>query len=214
MTDAQPIPSVGLRIFGDVHGKYKTHAKLCLKAEKEGFCTVQLGDYGFSYGTLKHYNLSPDFHKIVGGNHDNYDVIGDCPNNLGDFGEATLGGVTFFFVRGAYSVDQSLRTQGRDWWPEEELSYLQCQEALDAYQEIKPEIVITHDCPSEITEEMGSTLIRTRTGELLQQMFDQHKPQQWFFGHYHKDWKCIVKGTQFQCLPELHQVDILLGTKE
>ena len=153
-------------------------------------------------------------HSLFGGNHDNYDVIGDCPNNLGDYGEVTLGGVTLFYVRGAWSIDHAMRIQGRDWWPEEELSYRQCQEVLGMYQELKPELIITHECPAEVTEAMGFNLIRTRTGELLQQMFDQHKPREWFFGHYHIDWKQTVKGTQFQCLPELHHVNILLGAEE
>lgn len=206
----------GLRIISDVHGKYIPYAKIARRAEEEGCATLQLGDFGFSYGSFEHFELSPNKHRFFAGNHDNYEKIGDCPNNLGDFGEVTLGGVTFFFVRGAYSIDRVFRVQGRDWWSEEELSMDKCYQALEQYRLDKPDIVISHDCPDVMRDWLirhdagmiGCKPIATRTGQLLQAMYDAHQPERWIFGHWHINVKTIIGRTEFICLGELSTMTI------
>lgn len=202
---------MSLMVIGDTHGRYALHAKLCKSAEQAGVCTIQLGDYGFSYDAFEQFGLSPDKHRFFPGNHDNYDLVKGCPNNLGDFGEVTLGEVTFFFVRGAFSIDHRLRTPGRDWWQAEELSMGECYKALEAYRQAKPQIMITHDCPNVMRDwfmQNGigiATLnpIKSRTGQLLQQMYEAHQPDKWIFGHWHIDVSVSIGRTEFICLDEL-----------
>ena len=91
--------------IGDVHGKYDLYLDICGVKER----TLQIGDLGFRYGCLE--NLDPESHKIVAGNHDNYDTIAQFPNYLGDWGFHTLGGTEFFFLRGAYSIDSRASRQ-------------------------------------------------------------------------------------------------------
>lgn len=203
---------MSLVVIGDVHGKYIPYAKICRVVEGNAAdCTLQLGDMGFSYGHFKHFGLSPDRHCFFGGNHDNYDVIKQSVHNIGDFGTYTLGGVEFFFVRGAHSIDQWHRVHGRDWWPEEELSMGVALQALEQYELAKPRIMITHDCPDVMRDwftsrGVGASAfhpIRTRTGELLQQMYEAHQPEKWIFGHWHTDVTVQMGQTEFICVSEL-----------
>jgi len=207
-----------LRVIADIHGKYIPYAKIVQKADKEGLCTLQLGDFGFSYGIFKHHNIDPNRHTFIGGNHDNYSILLDkqkCPPHyLGDFGEKTLPGCpTFFFVRGAFSIDKVYRVEGKDLWAEEELSYQQCVDAFDLYNKLKPSLVATHDCPQEVLLSVypgGNNIARSKTGQLLQAMFDAHKPNVWVFGHHHLDIRTEIKHTQFICRAELSHIDLPL----
>lgn len=107
-----------LRIIGDVHGDIARYVALV----GETPCSVALGDIGFrrSYGEVEAAGLDPQRHRILQGNHDWYTTT--PPGRvLGDFGTCTVCGVAFFFVRGARSIDRAVRTEGVDWFREEEL---------------------------------------------------------------------------------------------
>jgi hypothetical protein len=165
---------------------------------------------GFKYDCLK--NLDSDRHKVVGGNHDNYDIIGEWPHYLGDFGAVSLGGVDFFFYRGAYSIDRQYRTVGRDWWEKEQVGIEGFMKARDLYRQLKPRLVLTHDCPETISPRLlppGATIYQNTTGWALQELFNIHKPEMWVFGHYHVSKRMSVEGTEFVCLDELESLDLV-----
>lgn len=188
-----------IKIIGDIHGQFQEYRKLLGDS-----CTVQVGDFGFRYDSLDAVDSVK--HKIVGGNHDNYDTITSVPHYLGDFGLASLGGVTFFFLRGAYSIDRDQRTIGVNWWREEEISIESFLNARELYRDSEPDIVITHDCPENVSEYLisdGARRYQTKTGFMLQELFNTHKPRLWRFGHYHKSWQKDIQGTNFRCLREL-----------
>lgn len=203
-----------LTVIGDVHGKVDSYRKIVCKAEY----SVQVGDLSlFGYDGL--VDIDPAYHRFFGGNHEQYSTINECPNSLGDFGEFELGGVKFFFVRGAFSIDAALRSPMVDWWPQEELSLHQCYECLRLYQQIKPDLVLTHDCPTAICQIIGNPQVlvnygfdpvtfTTNTQSLLQAMINYHKPSRWFFGHHHKSIKVKYHGIEFQCLNELETTTI------
>jgi len=189
-----------ITLIGDVHGKYDQYVKIARKRE----FTVQLGDLGFKYNCLK--NLEPNSHKFVGGNHDQYDIINEYPHYLGDYGNCSLGGVDFFFYRGAYSIDRQYRTIGIDWWEQEQVAIDQFMKARELYRETKPDIVLTHDCPESIALmllEPGQNIYQNITGWALQELFNAHQPKTWIFGHWHRSWTMKVNGTDFTCLNEL-----------
>ena len=205
-----------LRIIGDVHGKMEDYLVLADAAEY----SVQVGDMGFEYHALTRF-LEPDRHKVLGGNHDNYTFhegrfIMQTPHFLGDYGVHTIPGFgDFFYVRGGYSIDYMYRKEGESWWPMEQITYAQGMTALETYKEIKPEFVITHECPASIVELVSGVktwdgvLIRpSMTANLLEAMFDAHQPKLWLFGHHHRDWFMNVRGTNFRCLRELGYVDL------
>lgn len=199
---------MSISIIGDVHGKYKRYHEIIREKDRRPY-TVQIGDFGFDFETLK--NVDPDKHKIVGGNHDNYDKIVNVPHYLGDYGNYTLNGINFFFYRGAYSIDKQYRTIGIDWWEQEQLKIEDFMKARELYRETKPDIVLTHDCPEGIVSYLlpaGSTIYQNITGWALQELFNIHQPRLWRFGHYHCNWNMKINGTDFRCVNELEVVTI------
>lgn len=193
-----------ITLIGDVHGKYKRYHEIIRERDNHPY-TVQLGDFGFDYETLK--NVDSKHHVFIGGNHDNYDKVNVVPNYLGDFGQmVNFNGVDFFYYRGAWSIDKQYRTIGINWWEQEENKIETFMVARELYRSIKPDIVLTHDCPESIVPYLipiGSRVYQTLTGYALQELFNIHQPKVWIFGHYHKTWNSVVNGTEFRCLNEL-----------
>lgn len=196
---------MGVTLIGDAHGKYDRYVQIARKRDH----TIQIGDLGFKYGCLE--NLDSNHHKVVGGNHDNYPVLKEYPHYLGDYGMSSLGGVDFFFYRGAYSIDRHYRTIGIDWWPEEQLGIEDFMKARELYREAKPDIMLTHDCPESISPLLlppGAHVYQNTTGWALEELFRIHQPKMWIFGHYHLSKSIDSNGTRFVCLDELETLDI------
>ena len=208
-----------LRLCGDVHGNISAYIDLV----KNFDYSIQLGDLGFKYKPII-MNLSSHFHKVLGGNHDNYTLekgvfVHQTSHFLGDYGVHDVPEIgSFFFVRGGQSIDKSMRLVGIDWWLEEELSYGDCAKVVQLYEQVKPAFVITHECPESIIPYVsnmgrwnGLPVGPSKTALLLQNLFEIHQPKFWFFGHHHKSWSMIVNGTNFRCLNELEVFDIPEG---
>lgn len=208
------------RIIGDLHGKLYEYEQLI----KDVDASIQLGDFGigFSSGNYWHDKVnelhSSGKHKFIRGNHDNptkcKDMIGYIPDAIVQNDVMYLGG--------AWSIDHAWRTEGVNWWADEELSEKDCKVALEVYDLVRPGVMITHDAPTNITYDMfvkqgnafGNTMIKTRTGNLLQAMFDIHQPKYHFFGHWHTTKQAEYYGTKFHCLGECDFVDFNMETKE
>jgi hypothetical protein len=195
----------GVTLIGDVHGKYKRYHEIIREKDRHPY-TIQLGDFGFNYDTLK--NVDPDRHKFIGGNHDNYDIVTQVPHYLGDFGNFSLNGVDFFFYRGAHSIDRMYRTAGVDWWMQEENTIETFMEARKLYAETKPKVVLTHCCPTNIIPSLlppFSQIMQSTTDWALQELYNIHQPELWIFGHYHVS-RVIQNSwvdTKFVCVNEL-----------
>lgn len=204
---------VHLRIISDVHGKFDKYIKLA----KEAVYSIQIGDMGFSYDALN--DLDSNNHKVIGGNHDNYSCVDgkfvfQTPHFLGDFGIHNVPNIgDFFFIRGGNSIDKNFRRIGINWFEKEELNYQECKAALDAYKKLKPDVVLSHECPTCIIDFVGlkywnRQLIKpSSTANLLQEMLDFHRPKTWIFGHHHKNFTKIIDGTKFECREELGYID-------
>lgn len=205
-----------ITFIGDVHGKTHTYQKM-LRQKFAGQRTFQIGDMGIGFsgtpGLHKDIMTSGD-HKWIRGNHDD---PAKCAA-LRDRGYAGEYGyypdIKMFFLGGAYSIDHMYRVPGTSWWYDEELSYPQLSDAITMYQELKPEIVATHEVPTEaatwmLTQVLGGWRTEklrcgeSRTALALQQMFTLHQPKEWVFGHYHAKKSFEWKGTKFTCVPEL-----------
>jgi predicted phosphodiesterase len=204
-----------LRIIGDVHGRIPAYCKLANKSDM----SVCVGDVGFHYDDI---TLDPVNHKIIAGNHDNYSqedgkFYKQTKHFLGDFGFVCMDR-DFYYVRGGCSIDAKRRTIGVDYWPEEELTVGQGMACIELYEQLKPSIVITHECPTDLSRMIGNPEIlrdygfahnwTSKTAQLLQAMFDIHKPALWIFGHHHRSIKKSIDGCEFVCLPELGYIDI------
>lgn len=204
-----------LRLIGDVHGKISSYLELAGGADM----SLQVGDLGFVYKGIE--KLSPESHRVLAGNHDNYATedgrfFRQTSHFLGDYGTHNFPGVgDIFFVRGGRSIDRDTRTPMFDWWPEEELSADKRHEALLEYIRLKPDIVVTHECPASIIGHVsristwnGMPIEPSETSRLLDSMFEAHSPKLWVFGHYHNSWRCKLLGTEFRCLDELEHFDL------
>jgi hypothetical protein len=178
---------------------------------------------GFNYEPLKALDASR--HKFMGGNHDNYDNYYNCKHAMSDFGCYAHRHFTHGWIRGGFSVDKHWRVKNevlgglKTWWEEEELGQRDGKQAIAQYALGKPDVMLSHSCPTEIAQLIGNpgtlrnfgfnpNTFRTSTQELLQQCFDEYKPRLWVFGHFHMSRIVKVKGTTFVCLPELGYLDL------
>jgi Icc-related predicted phosphoesterase len=148
------------------------------------------------------------------------------PHSLGDFGAINWGGVPAFFIRGAESVDrEKLIRLGQEngttlWHSQEELNESQMRGAEDEFLRLKPQIVLSHDAPTDIARLIwkyanqfrypipGAVFRPSRTNHFLAKLHDRHQPRIWVFGHHHRDWKYQDAETLFVCLGELSYIDI------
>ena len=202
-----------ITLIGDVHGKYDRYHKILMRS-KENPYTVQLGDLGFKYDVLKPFDSK--YHIFIGGNHDNYDKINDVPNYLGDYGYmVNFNGIDFFYYRGAWSIDRQYRTIGIDWWENEQVGIDQFMKARELYRDIKPDIVLTHDCPEQIAQLMlhpHQRLYQNITGWALGELLNIHEPKLWIFGHWHQSRTIQYGNTKFICLDELETYNLVKGS--
>lgn len=187
-------------LIGDVHGKHKEYLEI-INTLSESDESIQLGDFGFDYDCI----VGKPQHKILGGNHDNYDKLPFIHNDLGNFGQYK----NIFYVRGAQSIDKQYRIPYHSWWPTEELSYKQLDEAITLYSKLKPEIVISHTCPKSIIPYLGGKADWGSVTEIaLEQMLSIHQPLLWVFGHFHVSRNFEYERTRFICLNELETLEL------
>ena len=200
--------------IGDVHGKWNEYCHILETVECDR--SIQVGDFGWGFPkenpTEVQYledTMRSGNHMYIRGNHDNPEKCLEhvmCIND-GTYEEET----GIFYMGGAKSVDQMMRTEGVSWWRDEELSYAAVDSIIESYLSIKPKIMVTHDAPETIVQAVfpfyrfdgGS-----RTRQALDAMFMWHKPEIWIFGHWHHSVDQDVLGTRAICLNELEYKNI------
>lgn len=189
-----------ISFIGDVHGKVDRYEKIARKAPH----TVQVGDFGFhkEWAWLDKSGLDPALHKVLCGNHDVPPPLNTSKFSLGNYGMASVGGTNFFFIRGAHSIDSSYRVEGVSWWREEQLNQIDLANAIDEFERIKPDVVVSHEAPAYL-KRMLCGEANDRTSQALDQMWVAHRPKVWVHGHHHKSQRMTILGTHFVSLAEL-----------
>lgn len=187
--------------ISDVHGNWDEYQKICAKYPN----TIQVGDFGIGF----EHALKQDAprlslnHRFIRGNHDNPQKCRVHPNNIPDGHTEVMGGAKVMFIGGAWSSDQHRRTEGVNWWRDEENSYADFQRFIDTYEQFKPDLMVTHDCPTDFAEQFMLNAHKSPypsiTGKSLQIMHEIHQPSLWVMGHWHKHIVQMYKGTQFHC---------------
>lgn len=194
-------------VIGDSHGYLQRYWEIIQREKPER--SIQLGDFGFK----RHHDwflnhMDTGKHKVLFGNHDYYPYL-DKPHSLGDFYKEVLpNGRRLMCIRGAWSIDQYHRTEGLDWFREEEMSMVRWNECINEYEKFKPHIVLSHDAPYSINKYFYDIYKPNRTSTGLQSLLDIHTPLQWVFGHHHKPRTEGVNGCHFTCLGELQFMNI------
>ncbi len=190
-----------LTIIGDVHGKVEEYKQITDKCD----FSICVGDFGFKkewdWATQNLTNLK---HWIIQGNHDDTSYR----NNIPSMGRFSYYENKIFTVAGADSIDKHLRSEGLDWFANEELNYSDQLEAFDAYCQYKPRIVVSHDCPQTVMQSLFGYSEKSQTRQMLQAMFNEHKPDLWVFGHHHKSVDVAIDVTRFVCLAELETLTL------
>ncbi|HRA10081.1 MAG TPA: metallophosphoesterase [Chitinophagaceae bacterium] len=214
---------MSITLIGDCHGKYNEYYEIASKSEY----TVQVGDFGFgsAYNKLHYSDLDPKKHKVLKGNHCSYESPHKA-HSLGDFGEATLGGANFFFIRGGLSIDRVYRIgdelggSPKTYWSQEELNLDEMMECMRLYAQALPEIVISHVPPASFGDKIvcGKHSIlqkykfhvgfKENTARLGDQLLKIHKPKAWYCGHMHKSFTTNIDGVNFRCLAELESCEL------
>lgn len=204
--------------IGDVHREWKAYRwiteRMQLKGGKKGMdCSLVVGDMGIGFRDNsddsvdgKSFILDISLqHKFIVGNHDDRALSYNHPNCVGDYGYHEHSGI--FYISGGFSIDWQWREKNHNWWDNEELSPGQMSTALKLYEQTKPNIVIAHECPTEIKNHVitnpAKGEIISRTEALLQKMIEIHRPNYFIFGHHHKKWEEEIKGIYYVCLDTL-----------
>lgn len=215
---------------GDVHGKIWEFQKLIERRTKPEDLVVQCGDLGMGFCFIPHF---PSNVRWIRGNHDDPQMSRMHSNYLGDYGY--LPEYKLFYLAGAWSIDHQWRKasmlKGGEtcWWLDEELSTGELYKAVELYEKVKPEIVISHEAPASVVpyvlarnvlkfdtnSPMYNPLyndfnrpeklecIKTRTSQALQSMIEIHRPRFHAFGHYHQSRGIDMGSTFFKCCAEL-----------
>jgi Icc-related predicted phosphoesterase len=204
------------KFIGDVHGKFDAYEKLI----RENDNTIQVGDMGVGFRSWPHgeWRANPPHDKMVAsnslfirGNHDNPHVCRRHSQCIQDGHFTKLDGRTTMFIGGGLSIDKDYRIEDFSWWPEEQLSQPEMNRIADIYEKVKPEIMVTHECPITATVNIPHSHHfddHSRTSQFLQSLWNYHKPKIWVHGHHHVSVDHVIEGTRFICLAELEMKDI------
>lgn len=211
-----------IRLIGDVHGHWQAYKRIIDGCPHP---TLQVGDMGVGFkrwdpveeklvvrSNPPYDAMSKGDNRFIRGNHDSPEDCSRHPYWVPD--GAVHHGI--FCVGGASSIDRAYRTEGIDWWPDEELGQLELNEIVADYSELKPSVVVTHECPESVADQLMAAFNKTkfedrsRTRQALEVMLYHHQPKLWVFGHWHHSAMFKMAGCHFVCLNELEHLDVEL----
>lgn len=209
-----------ITVIGDCHGKTDHYLAIAKNSEY----SLQLGDFGFYQSLIKlaYSDLDPNKHKVLLGNHDDYDNAFSVPHVLSSFGVLEMDGKSIFYVRGGLSIDRVYRVGDelsgakKSWWSQEELNFSEMLDCLHLYKLVRPDIVVSH-VPCKYASQF---ILGNKSGNILQkfkfhegfaentqllgnEMLGIHRPKTWISGHMHSSYDGVHYGTRFVGLAEL-----------
>lgn len=216
-------------VTGDVHfptdaGKlFKRRKGFSFPALRRTDYLIVLGDFGL-FWSKKNIRNKENMERIqklpytllfVDGNHENFDWLEEFPveemfggkvHRCGENIFHLMRGQVFsfdskkvFVCGGAFSVDKELRILGVSWWPHENISYAEIEEALDNLEQANYNVdyILTHTCPQSLIPLMfrhfrSSTMQRQSflsdpTAIFLDEVQRRTEFREWYFGHWHED---------------------------
>lgn len=206
-----------MRFIGDVHGRFEQYESLIGEVGQ----SVQIGDMGIGFCTKDDNGVvicpNPPYeamrregiHRFIRGNQDDPN---ECRSQELWIEDGHIEG-DVFYCGGALSAGREHRTEGLNWWPDEELSDSEFVGVRERYLEQKPKLMVTHDCPYFVAEEIlrlhqiDKPVALSRTRKSFEDMWEFHKPDTWIFGHWHLSMDKVISGTRFVCLDQLEVID-------
>jgi hypothetical protein len=135
------------------------------------------------------------------GNHENYNLINEYPIIEIFSGKArqiqpsvfyaisgeiyVINNKSFLFINGADSQDKEWRTEGKSWWPQEQITSTDISHAfynLEKY-DFNVDYIISHTGGSEICKMLGFS--PTVSDKWLDKVLDVAQYEKHYLGHYH-----------------------------
>lgn len=200
-------------IVGDVHEEFAKLNRLINKRKPE--VVIATGDFRLWEKHILRNELKPQGAKIYAceGNHENFKLIRELRESVNNrqipievvedvyyMPRGTviaLNGFKLLFIGGAESHDKEYRTEGIDWFPEESIT----PEDIYNLPKGKVDVVISHCAPDFVREAIGFTEIKGgHSSALLGYVFEDYKPDLWYFSHYHIDYRSLLRGCLFEGL--------------
>ena len=205
-------------LVGDIHGDFPPFHAFVRRVRGRGVAVVQVGDFGHGFlddptaaDAAAFFREHANTCGFIRGNHDDPGICRASPGWIPDGHHDPDWDI--MFVGGAFSVDRKHRTEGLDWWEDEECSIAELNAIVDRYIAVKPRIMVTHDAPPAAIEAVfpDAGLFRplSRTMQAFDAMFELHRPDAWIFGHWHRSASAVVDGTRFQCLGERRYCSVI-----
>lgn len=196
--------------LGDTHNDLLFVKAAARQARQHDAEIVQLGDWGFLWPGAKKLNELSTLLVRLGvvmrfcdGNHDDHprlqklrgplrrDGVTIAPNVVyqprGSIYE-DADGTRFLFLGGAPSIDQSMRVEGKSWWPEEDITDAEFDFAMSAQGPFH--VLVTHDAPAFPPGFSAKGALRyqyrqDRSMECIDALLSHHRPTRHFHGHWH-----------------------------
>ena len=189
---------------------------------------IVCGDFGAVWYGDRKDNYMLKWHEdktyttlFVDGNHENFDSLDQYPVCIWNGGKVhmirphvihlmrgqiyDIDGRTIFTFGGGMSSDRKYRKEGVSWWPREQPSEAEMEEArknLDAYDN-RIDYIITHAAPRQVLWNdlscyRASLKLDCSCETFLDEIMGRVLYQRWFCGHYHID--CDVPHARLQAL--------------
>jgi hypothetical protein len=206
-------------VAGDWHGNHEKAVRVIAKAARmlryepvPGPLILHLGDFGVWPGIggeafMAIVRDACEAHGVriwfIDGNHEDFTQLGKFRNAdpvrwLPRGTRWNWHGRTWLALGGGVSLDRAVRAEGRDWWPQEEVSE---REAEGVAGDGPAHVMIAHDCPSGVTHSFPPPpsfwdprdLARNdRHRERLQGVVDQVRPGWLMHGHLHRAYQRVT----------------------
>ena len=199
-------------ITGDTHGDVDFKKLLQLKERRLSYddYLIICGDVAICWSELELPYFKSLYNDIgctiifIDGNHENFEMLNRLP--LVEYKGAlmhqidkhifhvlrgeimTIDDKTFLCIGGAVSIDKMYRIPYISWWPEEEITFHDIDNALNNLAKVNNivDYVITHCCDTK-TVTKAFYFRRDICTDQLNFIDTIVTYKHWFFGHYHSD---------------------------
>jgi predicted phosphodiesterase len=232
-------------LVGDTHGQLKELSGFLMRARSmfRISAAIQVGDFGFFPETMRESSIRDLFFAVplhvIDGNHEDHDwlemrfqagetlqwkarhnLIFQPRASITQMASSKIG-----FVGGALHVDRPQylnSTAGTSNY----IQKSQREEAARCFNAEKPDLIVTHSCPSAIGIGIASGGFveqgiidhvvhagfdpgpREDSGDReLNQLWHalEYRPSAWAFGHFHQLHDASIEGTHFVCIKDFDQ---------
>ena len=210
MTLEENVMTPKVLILGDIHTHWEVADETIAKALVEHpdiTHIIQCGDMGDGFYDRRWEPKTNLPIHWCDGNHEDFTKI-----DARDFNPRLIyqprgsvlqiGDINYMFMGGAHSIDKNCRIIFKSWWPQEDITQQQLDEALSYSGNI--DVIISHERPFNFDMPPflnGYVKGDTWNRRCLEVLHDKFRPRFWFHGHHHWGWVNKQHGTSMIACP-------------